>query len=236
MIDPSDQLRTPDTVCLPDARSPQIHFLTRQPLTVAHQYSAISECVLHDGVPEVIRIQFETTRNLYLYAWYVYRFYPVVELHAYTCLELALRERLGKELAATRKSNSEYIPSLRQLLVYAIEQGCIKNENFSVWRRRAEQRAKRRTKDELWKMAESKGLTSITYDESQFEIKDEDCDHDYLGIVLETTPALRNHYAHGSRSLDNQSIGTVRLVAEIINQIFPITMNGSDSGPKCISE
>lgn len=230
MIDPSDQLRTPDTVSLPDARSPQSDFLARQPLTVEHQYSAISEYVLHDGVPEDIRIQFETTRNLYLYAWYVYRFYPVVELHAYTCLELALRERLGKELAATRKWNSEYIPSLRQLLVYAIEQGCIKNENFSVWRRRAEQRAKRRTEDELWAVAKSKGLTSITYDESQFEIKDEDCDHDYLGIVLETTPALRNHYAHGSQSLHNQSIGTVRLVAEIINQIFPVTTNSGDLG------
>lgn len=221
MIGSSDQLRTPDTVCLPDARSPQSDFLTRQPLTVEHQYSVISEYVLHDGVPEDIRIQFETTRNLYLYAWYVYRFYPVVKLHAYTCLELALRERFGSACVAVRKKKSEFIPSLKQLLLYAIDNGHLKNENFSVWRRRAEQRAEMRTEEELWQEAQRNGLTEIFFDESQIEIKDEDCDHDYLGTILEATPALRNHYAHGSKSLDNQALNTVRLVFEIVSQIFP---------------
>ncbi len=221
MTDASDCLRTPDTVCQPDPRSPREDFFSREPLTVAYQYDAISGFMLHEGVPEDIQVQFETTKNLYLYAWYVYRFYPVVKLHAYTCLELALRERFGGELAALSKQKSDYVPSLKQLLRYAIEQGHIRNEYFAVWQRRTEQRAKRRTQDELWEEAKSKGLTEITYDEDEFEIKDEDCDHDYLGIILETTPSLRNHYAHGSKSLDNQALGTVRLVFEVINQIFP---------------
>jgi len=232
MAHPSDCLRTPEIVCQPDPRSPSEDIFSKEPLTVAYQYNAISKFDLHEGVPEDIRVQFETTRNLYLYAWYVYRFYPVVRLHAYTCLELALRERFGSELVAARKWASEYIPSLRQLLFYAIDQGVIKNENFSVWRHRAEQRAKIRNEEELWEEAKSKGLSEITFDENEFEIKDEDCDHDYLGIILETTPSLRNHYAHGSKSLDNQAIGTIRLVTEIINQIFPLKMNSSDSGKK----
>jgi hypothetical protein len=225
MIAPSDQLRTPDNICLPDSRSPKADFLTKQPLTVEYQYSAISGFVLHDGVPEDIRIQFETTRNLYLYAWYVYRFYPVVKLHAYTCLELALRMRFGAKLAAARKGNSEYIPGLKKLLLYAIDNGHIKNENFSVWRHRAKQRAERRTKERLWEEAQRNGLSEITFDASQIEITDDDCDHDYLETILATTPELRNHYAHGSKSLDNQAIGTVSLVVEIINQIFPVTMD-----------
>lgn len=220
MIDASDQLRTPETVCQPDPRSPRDDFFSGEPLTVAYQYEAVSKFVLRDSVPEDIRIQFETTKNLYLYAWYVYRFYPVVDLHAYSCLELALRERFGAELAALRKYKSDYVPSLKQLLSYAIEHRHIKNEHFSVWQRGTEQRAKRRTQDELWAEAQKKGLTELTYDENQFEIKEEDCDHDYLGIVLKTTPWLRNHYAHGSKSLDNQALNTVRLVFEIINQIF----------------
>lgn len=224
MVHISDSLRTPETVCQPDPRSPRDDIFSKEPLTVAYQHEVVSKFVLHEGVPEDIRVQFETTKNLYLYAWYVYRFYPVVNLHAYTCLELALRERFGEELASSRKSKSDYIPSLKQLLSYAIEQGNIKNENFSIWRHWTEQRAKRRTRDELWEEAQKEGLNEITYDEDNFEIKDVDCDHDYLGIILKTTPWLRNHYAHGSKSLDNQALTTVKFTFEIINQIFDYSM------------
>lgn len=64
------------------------------------------------------------------------------------------------------------------------------------------------------------GLNEVVIDESQYEINDEDRDHDYLATLLETMPWLRNYYAHGSTSLDSQALGTIKLVSEIINQIY----------------
>lgn len=215
-----DYLRTPETVCNPDIRSPTTAFLTGKPLMVAYQYDRVSNINLHKRVPEDIRIQFETAKNLYLYAWFVYRFYPVADHHAYTCLELALRERFEPELVAKEKKR-EFGPGLKQLLEYAAKNGYLKNENFEVWRRHAEQRAKRRTEEEIWEEATRRGLNEITFHETPpFEIKDEDRDHKYIEPLIEGIPSARNHYAHGSTSLHDHALGTIRLVAEIINQIF----------------
>ena len=221
MVDDSDFLRTPDTVCKPDSRSPKTDFLSDQPLTIEYQHSAVANICLHQGVPDDIRVQFETTKNLYLYAWFVYRFYPVAEHHAYACLELALRERFEQEMLAAGEKKREFGPGLKLLLTYAVKKGHLKDENFSVWQNRTEMRAKQRTVSEIWEEAKRNGLNEITFDETQYEIKDVDRDHEYLETVIKTMPWLRNHYAHGSTSLHNQILGTIKLAAEIINQIYP---------------
>lgn len=216
-----DYLREPDAVFLPDVRSSKTDIFTKKPLTIAYQYENVMVVKLHDGVPEGIRIQFETTKNLYLYSWFVYRFYPVAKHHAYACLELALRERFEAEMIAAGEKKREFGPGLKRLLEYAASSGSLKDENFSIWQRRTARRAQRRTADELWEEAKRQGLNELTYDESQYEIKEEDRDHEYLAILLKTLPWLRNLYAHGTTSLDNQALGVIELVAEIINQIFP---------------
>ena len=221
MDDHPDFLRTPETVCKPDIRSPTTSFLTDQPITIEYQHSAVAVISLHKGVPDDIRVQLETTKNLYLYAWFVYRFYPVVELHAYTCLELALRERFEPDIFSSRTKKNKAKPSLNELLTYAVENGYLRNENFSVWQHHTEMRARQRTETEIWEEAQRAGLNEVTYDDTQYEIKDVDRDHDYLGPVLKTIPGTRNHYAHGSKSLHSQVLGTIKLVAEIINQIYP---------------
>lgn len=221
MNDHPDFLRAPSMVCKPDSRTPTTLFLTDQPLTIEHQHRTVVELVLHKNVPDDIRVQFETTKNLYLYAWFVYRFYPVAKHHAYACLELALRERFEIELLAAGEKKREFGPGLKRLLSYAVESGCLRNENFSVWQHRTERRAQKRTEDEIWEEAKRNGLNEITFDETQYEIKDVDRDHEYLETIIKTLPWLRNHYAHGSKSLDNQALGTMKLVAEIINQIYP---------------
>lgn len=221
-----DYLREPDTVCLPDVRSPKTEFFTNKPLTIAYQYENVKVVKLHDGVPEYIRIQFETTKNLYLYAWFVYRFYPVAKNHAYACLELALRERFETEMIAAGERKWKFGPGLKRLLEYAVSCGCLKDENFSFWQRRTQQRAQRRTQEELWEEAEQNGLNEITFDEDEYEIKEVDREHEYLSVLLKILPLLRNHYAHGTKSLDNQALGEIQLVAEIVNQIFPINVGG----------
>lgn len=218
-----DYLRTPELVCKPDRRSSTTAFLTNKPLTIEHQHSAVTDISLHKGVPEDIRVQFETTKNIYLYAWFVYRFYSVAKQHAYACLELALCERFEEELFAAGEKKREFGPGLNKLLTHAARSGCLKNEHFSVWRHHTEMRAKHRTEAEIWEEAKRIGLSEIIYDETQFVIKDVDRDHEYLGLIIKSMPWTRNHYAHGSTSLDNQALGTIRLVAEIINQIYPVS-------------
>lgn len=225
MSEHPDFLRSPESVCRPDRRSEGFAVLSEdgfRPKQIEDQYGAVSSLLLHDGVPEDICIQFETTKNLYLYSWFVYRFYPVAHHHAYTCLELALRERFEDELVAAGEQKREHGPGLRRLLKYAVENGFLRNENFEVWRHKTWLNAKMRTMYEGLEEMSRLGLDEMEHDESKIEIKGVDRNHDYLAVLLETIPYLRNHYAHGSKSLHNQVLGTIQVVKEIVNQIFSV--------------
>jgi len=63
-------------------------------ITQQDRHEFIAAYDLNPAVPEDIRVQFDTARNLYLYAWNVYRFHVVAEHQALSTLELALRTRL----------------------------------------------------------------------------------------------------------------------------------------------
>lgn len=222
-------LREPQEACIPDPRNESFAVLDEdrmRPKTLDDHYRNISEITLHELVPGDVRIQFDTTRNLYLYAWFVYRFYPVARIQAYTTLEYALRERFEAEIVAAGTRERRHGPGLRELLGYASQTGHVRNEYFDNWRHRVSVRARHRTMIEQIEEMRRSGPRSMEFDEDAIEIKEEDQDFDYVAILVETIPALRNHYAHGSRSLDNQVLGAIQVTAEIINQVFP-----SESGP-----
>ena len=187
---------------------------------LADHYNNINQYVLKPSVPEDIVIQFETAKNLYLYAWYVYRFYNVAEHHALTCLEFALRERFKDELPK-KYWNKQWNPTLRPLLRYGIDYGYIKNEGFQKWHQTSEKRATYRYEMEKIEEMERKRFTEIELDFSEVEVTDQDRDWDYINILLETLPSFRNNYAHGSKTLHNQVLGTIETVKEIIDQIYP---------------
>lgn len=213
-----DFLRALTNICSPDPRNESSKFAEEHGFdrSIETHHAAVSVLILNDAVPGKVRVQFETTKNLYLYAWFVYRFYPVAKLHAHTCLELALRARFGHEFPP-----SKHGPGLRRLLKHAVEKCALKNDGFEVWCRTTALRAENRTMYELIERMNKLGLDEIEFDETNVVIKDEDRDHDYLGNMLENVPEIRNHYAHGSSTLHNQVIGTLRLVKEIINQLWP---------------
>jgi hypothetical protein len=219
-----ERLRQPKETCVADPRNESFSILSEEglrPKTLDDHYRNVSEILLHDKVPDGIRIQFDTTRNLYLYAWFVYRFYPVARGHAYTCLEYALRERFEAEMVTAGTKGRLHGPGLRKLLDHASKTGHLRNEHFENWRRRAKSHAHHRTMIEQIKETQRSGLKSMTFDERAIEIKEVDRDFDYVATLIASIPALRNHYAHGSRSLDNQALGAIQVTAEIINQIFP---------------
>jgi hypothetical protein len=212
--DVQDPLKPLSEVYAPDAR--QAHFIG----TLTDNHAILTQIALHTGVPNNVRQLFETAKNVSLYSWFVYRFHQVAESVAYSALEMALRERAGfvewSGPAATRP------PTLRPLLDQAKREGWIRNENFPSLRRMATEKA--RTE----KLALS--LPTMTSNEdypiaepTEDEINAAMQTLDYVQIVVESAPQLRNWLAHGSSMLSPRSLRTLELVAEIVNQLFVAT-------------
>jgi len=187
-------------------------------MELADQHEQVSGYVLHAGVPEEIVVQFETAKNVYLYAWFVYRFYPVAEHHSLACLELALRGRLEEEIRTGKIKEKR--PTLRPLLKYAVEQGLVKNEGFATWRNRGEINSRYRVEMEKMREAAEKNLDEVTWDESDIQVTEEDLNWDYVDMLADRLPELRNDYAHGSKELHNWALRSVQIVCEIINQLY----------------
>lgn len=142
----------------------------------------------------------------------------MAHLHAHTCLELALRTRFAD---FSSKSKRKYGPGLSELLEHAITTGVFKNENFGVWRRTTELRARSRVVAELIEKMDRLNLDEAEFDEAGIVANDDDRNHDYVGVLLETLPKIRNSYGHGSAAVHNQVIGGLRIVQEAINQLWP---------------
>jgi hypothetical protein len=216
-------LRPAEHVCEPDSRNTMFVRIDRtngtsRPMELADHHELISAHVLHAGVPREIVLQFETARNVYLYAWFVYRFYPVAEHQCLACLELALRERLKEEIRTGKIKGKR--PALRLLLKYAVDNGLVRNEGFSAWQNRGEIRSRARVEMEKFREASEKNLTEFTWDESDIQITAEDLDWDYVKMLPDLLPMLRNDYAHGSTELHNWALRSFQIVSEIMNQLY----------------
>lgn len=224
LFDP-EKLRPAQYAFTPDPRTlafKRINFETREErfLTIDDYHKNVEPYELHEGVPENVRIHFDTARNIYLYAWLVYRFYPVAEHHAYISIEYALREKIGEECGAHPDYPGKK-PTLKPLLRYAIDHELLKNENFEAYRSRGEIRSRQRYEMEKRQEMQDKGLSEITLDYSEVEITEEDlADYDYLEVILEAIPNLRNDYSHGSSTLHNHAINGIKIAWEIISQLY----------------
>ena len=219
-----EKLRPAEYACEADPRSTMFVRVDRtngshRVVDLPDHHEEISFYALHAGVPLEIVIQYETARNLYLYAWFIYRFYPAAEHQALACLELALRERLKEEIR-TGKIRAKR-PTLRPLLKYAVEHGLVRNEGFSAWQNRGVTRSRARVEMEKLREASEKNLTEFTVDESEIQITAEDLDWDYVKMLPELLPMVRNDYAHGSTQLHNWALRSFQIVCETINQLYP---------------
>ncbi len=91
-------------------------------------YKSVSTFVLSKTVPDDVQSQFNTAKNVLLYTWFVYGFYPVAQFQALSTLELALQERIGE--AAIKKPYGKRRGSLKSYIEYAAKNNWIKNEDF----------------------------------------------------------------------------------------------------------
>lgn len=227
-VSESDRLRLPRQVYAPDSRQGRFVRVDRKTgacreRMVEDQYEAVSCYILNTCVPKDIATHFETARNLYLYAWFVYRFYSVAEQQVLATLEFALRERFPDFVTAEKNKHSrKFEPGLKKLMKYAIESGFIRNEYFSARERWAKMRAKSRCSSQKRHEALNAGLDRWEEDDSEIVVTQEDLDYDWLGEFLEIIPRVRNLYAHGTFHLYPAKVShTFEMVSELINQLYP---------------
>lgn len=218
VIGPAEALRTLESVMGPDPRNAYFGFTTP---TLETRHADIAALRLNITVPKDVAIQFETARNLYLYAWYVYRFHMVAAKQAYAALELGLRTALPPKLPEPYQKRGKKA-MLKGMLLYAVDEGLLRNEGFRRWHAMAATRARERTSMEAMQAMIAQGLDSIEVDDcGPLVITDEDRSWNLLQTLTETIPSLRNILAHGSSMLTNQVLGSIELVTEILNQLYP---------------
>lgn len=167
-----------------------------------------------------VRVHFETARNLYLYAWFVYRFYPVAEQQALISLEFALRERLALSYPDKYGSATTWVPPLKKMLETARKDGLISNAGMRATERSAFRRARNRVSDEADRRLLESGAEFVEFDPGGAVPELQDYCDDVLATFIETLPAIRNIYAHGSHMLHSNVLGTFEIVTDVINQLF----------------
>lgn len=219
ILSAAESLRSPDTAAAPDPRTTMFAGQSLPCLAAHHQ--EIEAIQLTDQVPEAVAIQFETARNLYLYAWHVYRFFPVAQSQALFTLEFGLRMRFPGRLPERYQNPKHRQPMLAGLLNYAIDQGLIRNEGFRRWHEVAAGRARERQSMEAIRIMIDQQLESMVIQEDEpLYVTLEDQNWDLVHALRKNLPRLRNELAHGSSLLTNQVLGNIELVAEILSQVY----------------
>jgi hypothetical protein len=220
VLNAAEALRDAVSAMAPDPRTGM--FAGQEPLSLAAHHADIAKVQPSPAVPEPVAIQFKTARNLYLYAWHVYRFYMVVANQALTTLEFGLRERLPQQLPKPYQRVGQKQPMLTGALGCAIDQGLVRNEGFRRWHQAGQHHAReRRSMDSIRTMIDQ-GLEYMEVDdEKPLEVLPEDQRWDLVAVLRDSMPSLRNQLAHGSPMLTRHVLVTLELVAEILGQLYP---------------
>jgi len=200
-------LKPLNEVLLPD---PRFKFLSigssqsMRPFELSDLHERLNLSKLDPAVPETVRCQFETAKNLMLYSWFVFEFHTIGELQAYATLELALRTRLPDAKQKRRRKGREVMAplSLGPLLQLAVKDGLVVAEKLPAW-----ERAKAVSE---WHRKQS-GLPAGAQRTSK----------EWLQLVIEYIPDFRNSLAHGNRKLYLEaSLRQFEICADLINQLF----------------
>ncbi|MFZ2308191.1 MAG: hypothetical protein WAW73_05995 [Rhodoferax sp.] len=218
----ADRLRESDAALNPDPRTPPGE-------TLESHRQQIAQFQVSDSAPYSVRVHFETAKNVYLYAWFVYRFYPVAEQHALTTIEFALCERLRPLFPQMFGTQLDRSPGLKVLIEKAKAANLISNHGFSACHRLALRRAQERVSDEAMRLLIEGNLDVVEVDYKSARPKPQDYP-DVLSVYAETLPSIRNTYAHGTSMLHNMVLGTFETAMDLVNELFPGALNTDTRG------
>lgn len=202
-------------VLLPDPRFQGLVFESNsRPFELADMHQRLSEITLNPTLPADVRLQFETSRNLMLYAWFVFEFQTIAELQAYAALELALRLRFPEAKREVRRKGSVHVVpfGLSPLLKMVVKEGLIVPSKLPAWER---VQARRKWHEERSGISLGRPLSVSEWQDA----------------LLDAIPNLRNNLAHGNPSLSLfDSLHALELCADLINALFasPTSSPASD--------
>ena len=223
-----DGLKALDDVTLPDIR----HSYFGKYSLDSH-YKEIEGYNLNCGVPEAIATQFDVARNLYVYAWYEYRFLGVAEANVLTVLEFAIKERIGNQAIKTyikdrQRQNQERTGKpgrvqngMKTLIECCRDKQLIKNEGFSAWHRQPRIKAERELTMATIRAMSEAGENERKIDYAKLKYPEPSDDYDHIQHLIDHTNKVRNLYAHGTSMLRSNVLYSFEMVSEFINQLFP---------------
>jgi len=207
-----DPLKPLDSVMRPD---PRCEYIVG---TLEGTHDELAAIELSSNVPSDVRQLFETAKNVSLYSWFAFRLHPVAESVAFQALDMGLRARCATESAYPFRNAP---PSFRRDLRYAADAGWIRAEGFSHLRTVGRQRAEMRASLEAIAanpLAVSLPVPSV----SEEDIDRELASFDLVQDLVEGLPTIRNELAHGSRMVHPNSRRSLRIIADVLNQLFVI--------------
>lgn len=200
-------LRSPENILLPDPR--------RKNMSIESLHSKLSKIDLNPNIPEVISIQFETAKNLFLYSWFVHRFHHISDLQAIATLELALKSRFD-ELKIEYWSRA----TLWKYLDKAVSHDLIVPEDIPGYFESARNKAKQRNFKEQLKRLIDENLKELEYDESEVLPVLKDFNPNQLSDTFANLVQARNTFAHGTTTLLIPNLNILLLTKSLINALY----------------
>lgn len=233
-----DGLKALDEITKPDSRNSHYVLYDQQTgehraITLSDHYKRVEQHALHKGIPDNIATQFDVSRNLYLYAWYEYRFFNVAEANVLTVLEFALKERVGKEnIKAYIKDRNRQVgektgkkgnvqKGMKTLIEYCRDYELIRNTGFSAWHRQPRMQAEAELRFATLEAMRETGEDTRELDYGSLEYPEPSDDYDHIQHLINHTNKIRNLYAHGTSMLHNNVLYSFEMVSEFINQLYP---------------
>lgn len=193
-----ESLKRLEEVCEPDVRQKNLVNLDKEagvikPISLEDYHRMANSIRLHNGVPEEVRDQFETARNLIVYSWFYYPFNVTSQLQAIACVEFALKLKAGCRVVLKGRP-----PGLKKLLKKAVDEGWVTDNGFT-------------------KAREVKPPVS---GKAMFRTMSGQVVATYCETMIENLPEMRNYLMHGENLLHSRGSEWVQECAEIINQLF----------------
>lgn len=198
-----EKLKPLPEVLQPDPRnSAFVRLDTLKPLTIDEHHAEIEALVLEPQVPEDVRSYFATIQNVYLYGWFAYDLYTVVDLLCFTVVEMALRKRLPYSGAGRDKR------TLQNLMDQAVSKRLIREKAFSNVRI---------MRQNLAREIRFRRATSGRFPRSAMPKSN------YAAVLQGTIPWLRNHHAHPRMHtilFPGAALSQLQITSELINSLF----------------
>lgn len=220
LVYPTDCLRTPINMGAADVRNHYIGVTSVETL-----FNEIELFKLDSKVPEDIATQYDTARNLYLYAFHVYRFYNIAQQQLYSVLELSIKECIGEEklkkyIKSKQRNGRGPRAGLSIYMQYLKDHQLIVNSDFPMWHNRNKLEAENVYREKISKLMEEKNLQEYEWDDSEIDESQFDVKWDYVAMLCKTLPGIRNSFAHGSKSLYNDVLRYFQDISIIINNMY----------------